>query len=522
MKNKLYTAEEAVQTFVKPGTRFTYPGFDNSGFPFEILSTIREDFLEKGYPRDIKVMVGGGNEQANIFGLEGLMCEYTAGHYGHLGVDVRKLVSEEKMTSYNYPQGVIGHLLRARANGKSGLLTKIGLGTYMDPRVEGGKMNKCTTEDRIHLVTIDGDEYLYYDCPNIDLAILRATAVDELGNVSFKDDVYKSFSVYAAMAAKACGGKVLVECRDYVKAGSMDARDVDIPGTMVDGIVIMQNPAVSAGHSHTIVYDPTFLGIYKPVGSSMESKGLNAKMLIGRRAAMELPPNATINMGIGVPENVSATASMEGCIDDIVLTVEGGVIGGEAYEGKFGLSVNQDCMYDEPTQFDFFHAGMLDIAFLGMAEANGQGDVNSSKFNNMVNGCGGFIDIVQSAPKTVFCSTFTAGGLREHIEDGKLFIDVEGRNHKFVDQVQQVTFSAKQALKDGREILYVTERAVFKLTNDGLLLTEIAPGIDLEKDILGQMGFKPIIPDDVKLMDSKLFYNEPFGLKEIIESKKVG
>ena len=322
------------------------------------------------------------------------------------------------------------------------------------------------------------------------------------------------------MAAKACGGKVIVEVRDIVAAGQIPPRDVDVAGIFVDAIVQIKDPDAHYRQCDDEVYNRAYLGHYRIPTPGEKPKPLDARKLIGRRASLELVPHAIVNLGIGIPDKVAEVAREEGCVDDIAMTLENGYIGGTGLLGKpMVIHVNYDARNDEPTQFDFYHSGMLDLACLGFADIDASGDVNVSRIGGKVNGCGGFPDIAQCSKTLCFCGTFTAGGLREEVVDGKLVITQEGRNQKFVAKVPQVSFSAKQALIDGVHVLYVTDRCVFELREQGLVLTEIAPGIDLEKDIKAHMGFDPVIADDLKVMDEKLFLPEPFGLKEILAAK---
>ena len=519
METKLYTAEEAVARFVKTGDFIALAGFGASTLALETIIAIRESFLKSGEPKNLGIMSGGGQLGLDYFAEEGMLEKAIVGHYGP-NPKIAKMVSDNLIQSYNIPQGLVGHMLRAITNGDKGLISKVGLGTYMDPRIEGAKMNTVTTEDLVLLVDIMGEEYLYYKAPRIDVGLLRATRVDEFGNVSFSDEMVTSFAKYVAMAAKACGGKVIVECRDYVKTGSMPAKEVDIAGIFIDAVVVIQDTNAHYFMTPNTVHSEALLGNIKvPIGHS-EPMPLDARKLIGRRASLELIPEAVVNIGIGVPEAVSAVAEEEGCIEQITLTVEAGVIGGSAAKGEpFGTQVNHYCINDEPTQFDFYHSGFLDIAFLGLAQVDAKGDVNVSKFGPVVNGCGGFVDISQSTKHVVYCGTFTAGGLKEDIVEGELVIRQEGRSKKFVAELGQISFSGSQAMKAGANILYVTERAVFKLTEAGLELIEVAPGVDLQRDVLDQMEFTPIM-NDVKRMDAGLFGTGTIGLKGIIDSKR--
>ncbi len=519
MASKIYTSEEAIKTFVKDDDFLVFAGFGDCTVAYETICVLREMFLETGFPKNLSVMCGGGNKGLDLFGEEGLIKMALVGHYGP-SFKVIDLVSNNKIASYNIPQGLIGHLLRAVTNREVGLVSRIGLNTVMDPRVKGAKMSACTTEDLVELIDVAGEEYLLYKCPHIDVALIRGTYADESGNISFEGEIVESYAKYAATAAKTCGGKVIVEVRDIV-ADTLPGSKVAIPGIFVDAIVKQVNPEENYRQSENFVYRPEMLGLVRIPTPSYPPLELNARSLIARRSALELVPNAFVNLGIGIPELISNVAQEEGCIDDITLSIECGFIGGFNVPGeRMTIHPNYDSVNDEPMQFDIYHSGCLDVAFLGFAEVNFNGDVNVSRFGGRVCGVGGFIDIAQCAKAVVFTGTFTAKGLRENVGDGKLEITKEGASIKFKEEIEEISFSGKQALKEGTHVIYVTERAVFELREGGMTLIEIAPGIDLQRDILDQMTFKPIIADDLKLMDEKLFTVGSIGLREALDAKK--
>lgn len=391
-----------------------------------------------------------------------------AGHY-NLAPKLGKLVMDNKVEGYNLPQGTMAQWFCNIAGRKPGLFTRVGLNTFVDPRIEGGKLNSITKEDLVEVKELDGEEYLWYKPFPIDVAIVHGTCADLNGNVSTDNEEVRMELLPMALAAKASGGMVIVQVETL-------AENRTIP-----------------------------------------PMALNACKVIDRRAAMELVPNAVVNLGIGISEGVSSVANEEGIGDQLTLTVEAGPVGGVPASGAdFGGSANADAIVDYPYQFDFYDGGGLDMAFLGMAECNAKGDVNVSKFKDRIAGCGGFINITQNTHKVVFCGTFTAKGLREEICDGKLVITHEGAVQKFIDKVGQITFSADYAHKHNQQVMFITERCVFVLTDKGLVLTEIAPGVDLQKDILDQMEFVPHIAEDLKTMDERIFRDEPMGLAQDI------
>jgi propionate CoA-transferase len=379
-------------------------------------------------------------------------------------------------------------------------------------------MNAKTQEDLVDLLTINGKESLLYKSFPIDVALVRATTADEFGNLTMEDEAVFQEDLSLATAAKNSGGIVIAQVKRMAKRGTLNAQPVKIPGILVDYIVL----AKPENHKMSNSYgdDPAYTGEIKVPLSSLALMEMNERKIVCRRAAMELIPNSIVNLGIGMAEGVASVALEEGLSESMTLTVESGPIGGVPAAGALmGASANPEAIIDQPYQFDFYDGGGLDIAFLGLAQADQAGNINVSKFNNRAVGCGGFINITQNAKKVVFCGTFTAGGLSIEIQNGKLNILQEGKAKKLIKDVEQITFSGEYANDVGQEVLYVTERAVFKLTKNGLMLIEIAPGVDLEKDVLDKMGFKPLIASDLKLMDSRIFEPSAMGIKDEILRK---
>ena len=492
-------------------------GFVGTGVPEEILCEIEKNFLETGSPKNIGLIYsagqGDGKEKGlNHLGHEGLVTNIIGGHWGltpKLGI----LANENKLKGYNLPQGVISHMFRDIAAGKPGTLTHVGLGTFVDPDVEGGKINKITTESIVHKMRIKEKDYLFYDAPKIDVAILRGTSADENGNISFEKEALTLDSLSIAMAAKNNGGIVIVQVEKKIKSGTINPQLVKIPGVFVDVVVVVEDM-----NNHMQSFAEQFNPLYVSNGIKVEKAKLNfpltERKIIARRSALLLNSDfKTLNYGIGMPEGVAQILNEEGQEHHFIPTVEPGAIGGTPAGGlSFGCSILPEAIIDQPYQFDFYDGGGLDIAFLGLAQCDYYGNVNVSKFGPKIAGCGGFINITQNAKEVVFCGTFRAGGLKVAVEDGKLKILQEGKFSKFLPKVEQITFSGDLARTTGRKITYVTERAVFELTAKGLTLTEIAPGINLENEILNQMDFKPIISNDLKIMDSKIFREEFMGI----------
>ena len=485
------SAQEAI-SLIKDGDKIGVGGFIGMGHPQELSVAIEKSFLETGHPRDLTVMfsagVGDGTPDLglNHIGHEGLLKRIIGGHWGLIPT-FQKLVFENKVEGYNLPLGTISLMFREIAGHRPGVITKIGLKTFIDPRIEGAKMNERTKEDLVELINMDGEEWLRYKSFPLDIALIRGT--------------YKN-----------SGGKVILQVEKIVERGSLKPMDVKIPGIYVDAIVVA-NPE-NHWQTYSDPYNPSFCGEIRVPVNSIEPMPLNARKVVCRRAAMELDPSAVINLGIGMPEGIANVANEEG-LPGLKMTVEAGGIGGVPMNGTaFGACTNPDAIIDQTYQFDFYDGGGLDQAFLGLAECDPKGDINVSRFGPKIAGCGGFINITQTSPVVVYCGTFTAKGLKETIGNGKLTIDQEGQIKKFKNHIEQVTFSADYANETGQKILYITERAVFKLIDGKLTLIEIAPGVDLQKDVLDQMEFKPYIAEDLKLMDARLFTDEIMGLKE--------
>lgn len=474
--------------------------------PTAILMALGERYKTTSQPKDLTIYHANGIGDKDTIGTdciayEGLIKRDIAGHWA-MAPKMGQLALEEKIEAYNFPQGVLSQMYPAVAAHRPGVITKTGLGTFIDPRVEGGKMNKSAKEDLVKVIELNGEEWLHYQPLNFDVGLIRGTTADEDGNLSFEEEAAILDAVSLAQAAKNSGGIVIAQVKYLAKRNTIHPKSVVVPGIYVDYVVVVPDQKQTCER----FYDPVLAGnVYEPM-EAIAPLPLNNRKIVARRAAKELKNGAVLNLGVGMPDGIAAVAVEDGYIDELNFTVEQGLIGGMPEGGIiFGVARNAAVHLDQTLQFNFYDGGGLDAAFLGMAQADSCGNINSSKTGKLLAGCGGAINISQNAKKVVFCGTFTAKGLRTKIENGTLTIVQEGQINKFVNAVDQITFSGKQALKMEQPVLYVTERAVFELTKDGLILTEIAPGIDLEKDILSHMEFKPIISENLKLMDSNLF-----------------
>ena len=525
--NKVVSADEAVR-LIHDGDTVATGGFVGIGFAEEVAVALERRFLQtqtdggQGAPRDLTLIYAAGQGDGKTRGLNhlghvGLVRRVIGGHWG-LVPTLQQMAIDNLIEAYNLPQGVITHLFRDIAAGKPGTLTHVGLDTFVDPLHGGGKINARTTTDLVQRMTVGGRDYLFYQALPIQVGIIRATSADADGNLSMEREALTLEALAIAMAAHNSGGIVIAQVERLVERNTLNPRQVKVPGVLVDAVVVASDPAY---HMQTFseAYNPAYSGEIRVPISLMPPMPMGARKLIARRAALELHANHVVNLGIGMPEGVAAVAAEENIFELLTLTAEPGVIGGIPAGGmSFGAAINAQAIIDQPNQFDFYDGGGLNVAVLGLAQADAQGNLNVSKFGGRLSGAGGFINISQNAKKVLFVGTFTAGDLQIDIDPSGLHIRQEGAQRKFVAQVEHRSFSAREALRRGQQVLYITERCVFQLVaRQGapvLELIELAPGIDLQRDVLAQMDFTPQISAHLHPMEAALFQSGPLGLRE--------
>jgi propionate CoA-transferase len=508
------SAEDAV-AIIQSGDTVASNGYAGCGTPEQLLLALGERFLETGEPRDLTLVYAGGQGDSaerglNRVGLEGLLKRVIGGHYG-LIPSIEQLAVDGKIEAYNFPEGVIVQLYRAIAGRRPGAFTRVGIGTFVDPRIEGGQMNERTTDELVEVTEIGGEEFLFFPSFPIDIALIRGTTADPDGNITAEREALIGENLALALAAKNSGGYVICQVERVAAAGSLLSRDVGVPATLVDCVVI----AEPEHHMQTYgtVYNPGVSGEVRIPLDRVAPLEMSPRKVIARRAAFELRQNDVVNLGVGMPDAIGVVANEEQLQDLITLTVDPGIIGGVPLGGlDFGAAVNAQAILDHASQFDFIDGGGLDACFLGMAQCDGTGNVNASKFGKRIAGCGGFINLSQNSKRVLFVGTFTSGGFEAEITDGRITIITEGKFSKFVDHVDQITFSAEASAKTAQEVRYITERCVFELTPNGLALIEVAPGIDLQRQILDLLPFEPV-HDSVTTMDPAIFREEPIGLR---------
>ncbi len=495
--HKLCSADDAVAR-IPSGCTVASGGFVGAGHPEALTAALERRFLNHAQPRDLTLVYAAGQGDGKSRGLnhlahDGLLRRAIGGHW-RLAPELGRMALNGTIEAWNFPQGVICQLFRDIAAGRPGCISRIGLGTFIDPEHGGGRLNERSTETLVERISLNGQTWLFYHAFPIHVGLIRATAADPFGNLILDDEAVIGDVLPIAQAAHNHRGLVIAQVQRLLQTPVAPQR-VRVPGRLVTHVVV----ADPQDHWQTFAepFNPDYC---QPRPTTLaddhdtEPQSDTVRRIVAERACDELPAHCIANLGIGLPEGIAVVAARRGMLDQVTLTVESGPLGGIPAGGlSFGAARFPEAIIDQPAQFDFYDGGGLDFAALGAAEVDQHGNVNVSRFGTCFAGVGGFVNISQSARRLVFCGTLTAGGAELRVEDGKLQILREGRIRKFVRQVEQVSFSGPLAQSEGRSVTYITERAVFRLTAEGLQLTEIAPGIDLERDILGQMDFRPII-----------------------------
>lgn len=516
--SKVITAQQAAM-LIEDGATIGASTQGLAGWAEEIAIAIEDRFLDSGHPKNITLVhsctCGDYKRRGTThLGHEGLTKRLICGHT-LTSPNMINLIEKNKIECYLLPQGVICQLWRAIAGKKIGVITSVGLGTFVDPRIDGAKVTSITHENLVKLIEIEGQEFLLYKPFPVDVALIRGTIADENGNMTMDNEAVIMEALPLAMAAKNSGGIVIAQVHNLGMANLLHPKSVKVPGTLIDYVVV----AKPENHMQTqqTYFNPVLAGHIKIPLAGIPQIPLDARKIIGRRAAMELSSGHVINLGVGIPAVIASVVAEEGMNNRITITTELGVFGGVPTLGlDFGGAINADAMIEHSSMFDYYDGGGLDTTFVGLAQVDRNGDVNVSRFGNKVAGPGGFINITQNSKKVVFCGMFAIGS-EETVVDGKLHITKQGDGKKFVERVEQITFSGAFAARKNFPVLFITERGVFRLENQQLILVEIAPGVELEQDIIGMMDFKPIVSPDLRLMDSSLFESKWGRLEAILQ-----
>jgi len=506
---------ETAASLIRAGDTVLFGGSGGGhAVPEVIIEALAARYRDDGAPKGLTIasVVSLGDWQSTGFNLltqRGLARRLISAGFNNCP-KFAELALADEIEAYTLPQGTLSQLMRDMAAGRPGLLTTTGLHTFVDPRHGGAKQSPSTKEDLVELITIGGSEYLLYKAFPVNVAVIRGTTADERGNISMEREPHFGENFSIAAAAHRQGGIVIAQVERLAAAGTLPGKQVKVPGIVVDYVV----EAPGQPQTYRTPYSPAYAGELKEPDAAIKRIPFDIRKVIARRGAMELFPGAVVNLGFGVSNGISSVAAEEGFYRELTLTVEQGIIGGVPAGGNdAGTGVNYDMMADQPYQFDFYDGGGLDVAFLSFAEVDREGNVNVSRYARSINGPGGFINISQGAKKVVFSGTLTTGGLDVAPDgEGGLVLRRDGHTAKWVPEVQQVTFNGRFARERGQEVMFITDRAVFRLEDDGLVLIELAPGIDLERDVLGRIGFDVRVAEPLKAMDARLFRAAPMDL----------
>jgi len=520
--NKVITAEQSAQ-LVRDGDVVSVSSSSGLGCPDKVLAALGARFAREGKPGGLTMLhpIAAG-DMYGIRGIDhlahpGMLKKILAGSYpsGPSSLpmpEIWRLIVDEKIAAYNLPSGILFDMHRDAAAKRPGVLTKVGLDTFVDPARHGGAMNQLAArEPVVKKVNFQGEEWLFFPAIAPRVAIVRATTADERGNLSYEHEGAFLGALDQALAARNNGGVVIAQVKRVVRAGSLKPQQVHVPGTLVDHVVVDPEQMQTT----QTAYDPAISGEISRPDESFELPEWGPEKVIARRAAQELTAGAAVNLGFGISANVPRVLLEEGLHGEVTWVIEQGAVGGVPLLGfAFGCAANADAIVPSPSQFTYFQGGGFDIALLSFLQVDRDGNVNVSKLGSkpyLTAGCGGFVDITAHARKIVFSGFFTAGA-RLNVGDGKLQILQEGKSRKFVEEVEHVTFSGRMARQRGQAVTYVTERCVMELRADGLVVREIAPGVDLQRDVLAQASFALKVDPQLKIMDAALFRDAPMRL----------
>jgi len=512
--------EEAISLIQDDDTLLIGGSGGGHAVPEKLIVSLKERYLASGNPRALTLVhpVGIGDMDTQGVGhlaYPDLLKRIVTGALVNTPA-IQKMAQEDSVEAYTLPQGALSQLTREMAAGRPGLISHVGLNTFVDPRRGGGRQSPSAGDDLVEVVELGGKEWLYYKPFKVDVALLRGTTADEDGNITMEHEAVFGEMLSMAQAAHNAGGVVIVQVARLAQRGGLAPKDIKIPGMLVDLVVVDPEQM----QSYTTHYSPAFAGELRIPQDEISPLSFDPRKIIARRAAMELFPKAICNLGAGVSTGIANIAAEEGFLEQIILTNEQGLIGGAPASGvDAGAAMNYDAIVDQPYQFDFYDGGGIDLAFLSFAQVDAAGSVNVSRFGDKVIGIGGFQNIAQNAKKVIFSGTFTAGGLQISWPQGQTEIIQEGRFPKFIAELQQVSYNGAFAAELGQEVLFITERAVFQRGPEGLVLTEIAPGIDVDKDVLALMGFQPQVSAQLKEMDRRIFSPEPMEYAQDLLAK---